>query len=141
MNTLTTFDIPTLNRNFIGIDRLLDRMLVNGQTQEGYPPYNVVKLDDDNFEIELAVAGFGEKDIEVTVHNGVLAIEGKTAESQTERTFLHKGISSRKFRRTFNLADHVEVKDAKVRDGILSIALERQVPEELKPRKISVNFV
>jgi len=141
MNTLTTFDIPTLNRNFIGIDRLLDRMLVNGQTQEGYPPYNVVKLDDDNFEIELAVAGFGEKDIEVTVHNGVLAIEGKTAEAQTERTFLHKGISSRKFRRTFNLADHVEVKDAKVRDGILSIALERQVPEELKPRKISVNFV
>jgi molecular chaperone IbpA len=139
MNTLTTFDIPTLNRNFIGIDRLLDRMAYN-VSQDSYPPYNVVKVDDDNFVIELAVAGFGQEDIDVTVHNGVLSIEGKT-EAEAEREYLHKGISSRKFRRTFNLADHVEVKEAKVRDGILSIVLERQVPEELKPRKISVNFV
>jgi molecular chaperone IbpA len=141
MNTLTTFDIPTLNRNFIGIDRLLDRMLVNGQTSEGYPPYNVVKLDDDNFEIELAVAGFGKKDIEVTVHNGVLTVEGSTDAGESNREYLHKGISSRKFRRTFNLADHVEVKDATVQDGILSIVLERHVPEELKPRQIPVKFV
>ena len=143
MNTLTTFDIPTLNRNFIGIDRMLDRLAVNGSghAAEGYPPYNVVKLDEDHFEIELAVAGFGKDDISVTVHDGVLTIDGQSEVTESNKDYLHKGISSRKFKRTFNLADHVQVKNATVQDGILSVSLEREVPEELKPRKIPVKFV
>mgnify|MGYP001196057415 CR=1 FL=1 len=143
MNTLTSFDIPTLHRNMIGIDRLLDRMQVVNGSDQGYPPYNVIKQDDNHFSIELALAGFSEKDIDVTVHNGVLTIKGEKDDTSTEdgNDYLHKGIGNRSFRRTFNLADHVEVTNATMNNGILSVTLERDVPEELKPRKIPVTFV
>ena len=147
MNTLTTLDLPAFmnaaHRNFIGVDRLMDRMASNLSTpnDQGYPPYNVVKLDDNNFVIELAVAGFGKDSINLTVQDSVLSIEGsQETNDDDEANYLHKGISSRKFRRTFNLSDYVEVKDATVKDGILEVTLERHVPEELKPREIPVNF-
>jgi molecular chaperone IbpA len=111
--------------------------------EAGYPPYNVVKLDDDSFVIELAVAGFSKNSIDITVQDSVLNIEGEQEtddRSDEETNYLYKGISSRKFRRTFNLADYVEVKDATVKDGVLKVILERHVPEELKPRTIPVNF-
>ena len=141
--TLTTLDIPTLHRNMIGIDRLINRMQSDGADQ-GYPPYNVIKQDEDHFVIEVALAGFGQDDIEVTSHNGVLTINGDKIEAIADditHDYLHKGIGNRKFRRTFNLADHVEVKDANMENGILSVKLERNVPEELKPRNIPVTFV
>jgi len=148
MNTLTTIDLPTFmnsaHRHFIGVDRLMDRMMSNLNSNEaGYPPYNVVKLDDDSFVIELAVAGFSKNSIDITVQDSVLNIEGEQEtddRSDKETNYLYKGISSRKFRRTFNLADYVEVKDATVKDGVLKVILERHVPEELKPRTIPVNF-
>ena len=146
MNTLTTLDLPAFmnaaHRNFIGVDRLMDRMVSNLDTtnDQGYPPYNVVKLGDDNFVIELAVAGFSKNSINITVQDGVLNIEGSQDTDDDETNYLHKGISSRKFRRTFNLSDYVEVTDATVKDGILEVTLERHVPEELKPRDIPVSF-
>ena len=147
MNTLTTLDLPAFmnaaHRNFIGVDRLMDRMASNLSTpnDQGYPPYNVVKLDDNNFVIELAVAGFGKDSINLTVQDSVLSIEGsQETNDDNEANYLHKGISSRKFRRTFDLADYVEVTDATVKDGVLKVTLERHIPEELKPREIPVNF-
>ena len=147
MNTLTTLDLPAFmnaaHRNFIGVDRLMDRMATNLSTpnDQGYPPYNVVKLDDNNFVIELAVAGFGKDSINLTVQDSVLSIEGsQETNNDDEANYLHKGISSRKFRRTFDLADYVEVTDATVKDGVLKVTLERHIPEELKPREIPVNF-
>ena len=147
MNTLTTLDLPAFmnaaHRNFIGVDRLMDRMASNLSTpnDQGYPPYNVVKLDDNNFVIELAVAGFGKDSINLTVQDSVLSIEGsQETNDDDEANYLHKGISSRKFRRTFDLADYVEVTDATVKDGVLQVTLERHIPEELKPREIPVNF-
>jgi len=132
------------HRQFIGVDRLMDRMMSNLNSNEaGYPPYNVVKLDDDNFVVELAVAGFSKNSINITVHDGVLNIEGSQEAddaSDKETNYLYKGISSRKFRRTFDLSDYVEVKDATVKNGVLKVKLERHVPEELKPREIPVNF-
>ena len=147
MNTLTTLDLPAFmnaaHRNFIGVDRLMDRMASNLSTpnDQGYPPYNVVKLDDNNFVIELAVAGFGKDSINLTVQDSVLSIEGsQETNDDDEANYLHKGISSRKFRRTFDLADYVEVTDATVKDGVLKVTLERHIPEELKPREIPVSF-
>ena len=147
MNTLTTLDLPAFmnaaHRNFIGVDRLMDRMATNLSTpnDQGYPPYNVVKLDDNNFVIELAVAGFGKDSINLTVQDSVLSIEGsQETNDDDEVNYLHKGISSRKFRRTFDLADYVEVTDATVKDGVLKVTLERHIPEELKPREIPVSF-
>jgi len=147
MNTLTTLDLPAFmnaaHRNFIGVDRLMDRMATNLSTpnDQGYPPYNVVKLGDNNFVIELAVAGFGKDSINLTVQDSVLSIEGsQETNDDDEANYLHKGISSRKFRRTFDLADYVEVTDATVKDGVLKVILERHIPEELKPREIPVNF-
>jgi len=147
MNTLTTLDLPAFmnaaHRNFIGVDRLMDRMASNLSTpnDQGYPPYNVVKLGDNNFVIELAVAGFGKDSINLTVQDSVLSIEGnQETNDDNEANYLHKGISSRKFRRTFDLADYVEVTDATVKDGVLKVTLERHIPEELKPREIPVSF-
>ena len=146
MNTLTTLDLPAFmnaaHRNFIGVDRLMDRMAnLSTPNDQGYPPYNVVKLDDNNFVIELAVAGFGKDSINLTVQDSVLSIEGsQETNDDDEANYLHKGISSRKFRRTFDLADYVEVTDATVKDGVLKVTLERHIPEELKPREIPVNF-
>jgi|MDSW01.1.fsa_nt_gb molecular chaperone IbpA len=147
MNTITTLDIPTfmnnVNQRFIGHQRLMDRMMenVHSSNDTGYPPYNVIKNDDDNFVIELAVAGFGMDDLSITDHNGELTIEGtKNKDPKDSDNYLHRGISSRKFRRTFNLADHVNVTDATVKDGILSVTLVREVPEELKPRVIDINY-
>ena len=146
LNTLTTLDIPTfmnnVNRQFIGVDRLMNRMMENGHSTNdtGYPPYNVVKKDDDNFVIELAVAGFTMDDLSVTDHNGELTIEGSQEKGSDDSDgYLHHGISSRKFRRSFNLADHVNVTEATVKDGILNVTLRREVPEELKPRVIKIN--
>jgi molecular chaperone IbpA len=142
--TLRSFDVPSIHKFAVGFDSMFDEIMrVSAQqSTQNYPPYNVVKHTDDKFVIELAVAGFREGDITVTVEKNLLTIEGDRFENETETSveYLHRGISSRSFTRTFTLADHVEVVDASSTDGILSITLERKVPEELQPKKIAIAY-
>jgi molecular chaperone IbpA len=142
--TLRSFDVPSIHKFAVGFDSMFDEIMrVSAQQgNQNYPPYNVVKYTDDKFVIELAVAGFREGDITVTVEKNILIIEGDRYETETDTTveYLHRGISSRGFTRTFTLADHVEVVSASSTDGILSITLERKVPEELQPKKIAIAY-
>jgi len=107
---------------------------------ESYPPYNIEKIDDDSYRITVAVAGFSEDDIEIISHDDTLVIEGRieTDETAEEKTFLHRGIAGRAFKRTFQLADHIKVSGASLVNGLLNVELVREVPEELKPRKIEI---
>jgi len=121
----------------IGFDRYFDELeRLTSHTQTNYPPYNIVKEDAENFCIELAVAGFGKKDIEITKEKTLLTIEGKIDEDSKD--FVHKGLASRAFRRSFTLADDVEVSGADMKDGILHVKLVRVVPEEDKPLSIKI---
>jgi molecular chaperone IbpA len=137
---LTTYDLPTISRFGIGFDRLFDELNRSMEVgQQGYPPYNVVKHSDEAYTIEVAVAGFGENDLNVTVHEGKLHIEG-VKEDKVEQDYVYRGLSSRNFTRTFNLAEHVEVKNVTVEQGVMRISLEREVPEEMKPQKLAITF-
>lgn len=122
---------------FIGFDRVLDRMKDATPGQNNYPPYNIVKTDEDSYAIELALAGFNDDEITIEVKDGVLSVEGRKDE-ETETKYLHKGISARHFRRTFTLADTIIVGGAEFNNGILTIGLENVIPEEKKPRKIAI---
>lgn len=145
--TLRSLDIPGIHKFGIGFDNIFDELMrVNAQQSNvNYPPYNIVKHNEDEFAIELAVAGFREGDINITVEKNILTIKGEQAikvykEGELEPEYVHRGISARDFTRTFTLADHVEVVGAKVENGILTIALERQVPEEQKPKTIAITY-
>ena len=140
--TLHTIDLPSLHRHAIGFDSLFDqlnRTFANSKTDGNYPPHNVVKLDDTHYVIEVAVAGFSEDEINVELKDNVLTVQGEQAKKE-EVEYLHKGISARNFTRTFPLAEHIEVRGATVKNGILAIALEQIVPEENKPKKIAITF-
>ena len=140
MTRITTLDLPQLYRNSIGLDSIFDSLLGRlDHNQSNYPPYNIVKSDDDNYTIEIAVAGFAQGDIDIQVKEGELIITGaKSDEDDTQ--YLHHGIGTRKFTRTFNLAEYVEVKSADVENGVLKIALERNIPEAMKPKSIAINY-
>jgi molecular chaperone IbpA len=144
--TLRTLDIPSIHKFGIGFDSILDELMrVNAQqANTNYPPYNIVKHSEDAFAIELAVAGFREGDINITLEKNVLTIKGeqtvKLDELEKDVEYLHRGISARNFDRTFTLADYVEVIGAKAENGILSIELERQVPEEQKPKTVAITY-
>jgi molecular chaperone IbpA len=141
--TLRSFDIPSVHKFAVGFDNVFDEILrLSAQQKDSnYPPYNIVKHSDNKFVIELAVAGFKEGDITVTVDKNTLTIEGsRSVDLDTNVEYLHRGISARNFTRTFTLADHVEVVDAVVTNGIMGITLERLVPEELQPKKIAINY-
>ena len=143
--TLRSLDIPSIHKFTVGFDNIFDELQrVTSQTRDNYPPYNVIKHTDDQFSIELAVAGFHDGDIDVEVESNQLTIKGEQIQNLDdllkEIEYLHRGISARNFVRTFTLADHVEVAGAEVRDGILTVQLERQVPEEQKPKKIAITF-
>lgn len=140
---LRSLDIPSIHKFAVGFDNMFDELMrvTSQQTNTNYPPYNVIKYTDDQFAIELAVAGFGEGEIDVQVENNQLTIKGEQSEDTREGVeFLHRGISARNFVRTFTLADHVEVVDARIANGILTISLERKIPEEKKPKKIAISF-
>lgn len=145
--TLRSLDIPSIHKFGIGFDGIFDELMrVNAQQSNiNYPPYNIVKHDDDHFAIELAIAGFRQGDIKITVEKNILTIKGEQRqdldELTTEVEYLHRGISSRDFTRTFTLAEHVEVAGAKAENGILKIELERQVPEEQKPKTVAITYV
>jgi molecular chaperone IbpA len=141
--TLRSFDIPSIHKFAVGFDGVFDEILrlSNQQKDTNYPPYNIVKHSDNKFVIELAVAGFKDGDITVTVDRNLLTIEGsQSVDLNNNIEYLHRGISARNFTRTFTLADHVEVVDATVNNGIMGIVLERKVPEELQPKKIAITF-
>jgi len=115
----------------------LERSFANSASQ-GYPPYNIVQINDDEYMISLAVAGFGMDNLEITKDKNVLRVEGTSPKGGEEVNYLHKGIGGRNFRREFTLADHVEVENAGLELGMLNIHLKREVPEELQPKKISI---
>jgi molecular chaperone IbpA len=117
--------------------REFEKMLASGGPTNTYPPYNVVRVADDQLRLEFAVAGFSKKDVTVTVDNRRLVVQG-AIEDKVEEDYLYRGIATRKFSRIFELPEHVEVKEAKMEEGILRILLVRNVPEEKKPKNIQV---
>ena len=123
---------------FIGFDRVLNRMQNSTPGQTNYPPYNIVKIDENNYTIEIAVAGFDESEIEVELKEGVLHVFAEKQTSPDESEYLHKGISARAFRRSFTLSDTIIVNGADLVNGILAIELENVIPDEKKPRKIDI---
>jgi molecular chaperone IbpA len=140
MTRLTTLDIPSLHKATIGFDQLfneLDRQFANSTTQ-GYPPYNIAQINEDEYMISLAVAGFGMDNLDITKDNNVLRIEGTSPKGDEDVNYLHKGIAGRNFRREFTLADHVEVEGATLDLGMLNIHLKREIPEELQPKTIKI---
>ena len=143
--TLRSFDIPAIHKFGIGFDNMFDELLrVNAQqSNNNYPPYNIVQINDDEFMISLAVAGFGFDNLSVTKDKKFLIIEGKEYQPESENivpNYLHKGISNRDFRREFQLADHVEISNAHLELGILSVHLKREVPEDAKPKTIAITY-
>jgi len=143
MTKITSFDLTPFYRNTIGVDRLFDRIVnqIDHAATNNYPPYNIVETGENTYEIQLAVAGFSQGEIEVSVKEGELVITGEKNEPvDPAHIYRHHGISARKFVRTFSLAEHVEVSDAMAKDGILTVYLERIVPESAKPKTIAINY-
>lgn len=143
MNALTRFDTQSLNRALVGFDRMFDTFETRfaNQLNSNYPPYNVVKTDDDHYSVEIAVAGFKRSEITVEVEQEQLTIKGersKDAAADETVHYLHRGLSARGFVRQFALAEHMVVKGATIQDGILKVNLERVIPEEKKPRLIDI---
>ena len=134
-------DLSPLYRSTVGFDSLVsvfDQIAGFENEATTYPPYNIERLTDNEYRITMAVAGFDKHDVEIEVNEGILSIRGEKKEAEKERAFLHRGIASRAFERRFQLADYVEVRSADVKDGLLSVDLEREVPERLKPRTIEI---
>jgi molecular chaperone IbpA len=138
---MRTLDLTPLFRSSVGFDAL-DKMLDTAfreQAQSSYPPYNIVKTAEDGYRVEIAVAGFGESDIDVTQHQNVLIVRGQAAKRDEQNVeYLHRGIAQRAFEHKFQLADHVEVQRARLENGMLVVELVRHVPEAMQPRKIAI---
>jgi len=135
------YDLTPLFRTAIGFDRLARLADTVPQDAVSYPPYNIEKLGDDSYKLQLAVAGFSAEDIELTAKDNALIVAGRVAEESTKGEFLHRGIAARAFTRRFVLADHMVVEGADIANGLLNISIRRVVPEALKPRKIAINTV
>jgi molecular chaperone IbpA len=137
----SSFDFSPYRRSTIGFDRLFEFLESASREQaDNYPPYDIEKLSDDRYRITLAVAGFGENDIDITARQNMLVVTGRKAENRNrDGNFVHVGIATRAFERRFELADFVRVEDAVMQDGLLSVELVREIPEAMRPRKISIN--
>jgi molecular chaperone IbpA len=143
MTKITSFDLTPFYRNTVGIDRLFDRITrqIDAAATGNYPPYDIVVTGDTTYEIRVAAAGFTQNEINVEYHEGQLTVTGAhDVETQAKLDYLHHGISNRSWVRSWTLADYVEVKEAVMKDGILTIKLERIVPETMKPKKIAVSY-
>jgi molecular chaperone IbpA len=141
-NMRSAFDFSPFRRSTVGFDRLFD-MLENSnmsQTQENYPPFDLIKKGENDYTIQLAVAGFKPDEIDITAQQNVLLVSGRKSEENEEKgdDFIYRGIANRSFERRFALADHIQVKGADLKDGLLSIELVREIPEAMKPRKIDI---
>jgi molecular chaperone IbpA len=141
--TLRSFDIPSIHKFGIGFDSMIDELLrATAQQQSNYPPYNIIRNDEDHFTIEIAVAGFKQGEVDVTVEKNILTISGSQKDPTPENVeYLHRGISARDFVRNWTLAEHVEIVGAIMRDGILVLDLERKVPEDQKPKSIAITYI
>lgn len=140
---MRTFDFAPLYRSTVGFDRLasmLDRAMSVDVNQNGYPPYNIEKTDENAYRISVAVAGFTDDELSIEMREGQLVISARKtdAEVKEDRTYLHRGIAARSFEKRFHLADHVRATGARTENGILHVDLVREVPEALKPRKIAI---
>jgi molecular chaperone IbpA len=131
------FDFSPLFRSTIGFDRLV-RLVDRDDAVPSYPPYNIEKTGEDSYRVTLAVAGFSPEEIDVTVHENSLLVTGKAKKEEENVRYLHRGIARRAFERRFSLADHIKVVGAKLVNGMLHVDLAREVPEEMKPRKIAI---
>lgn len=137
---MNSIDFTPLYRTSVGFDRLanlLDTALRADTATGGYPPYNIEALEDNRYDITLAVAGFAANELELNVENGVLTVRGGK-DKQPERRFLHQGIANRSFERKFNLAEYVRVTGAELSNGLLTVHLLKEVPEAMKPRSIPI---
>ena len=142
---MRTYDLTPLFRSTIGFDnlsRLLDSAMKLDEAVPAYPPYNIEKLNEDAYRITMAVAGFSENELSLVTQDNVLLVTGKQAndEAQAEKVYLHRGIAARAFERRFQLADHVKVTGASLKDGLLHVELKREVPEAKKPRAIKIDI-
>jgi molecular chaperone IbpA len=138
----SAFDFAPFRRSTVGFDRLFD-MLENstvGGAQENYPPFDLIKLGDNDYRIELAVAGFKPDEIDIIAQQNVLVVSGRKKDEDEQKgdNYVYRGIANRSFERRFALADHIQVRGADMKDGLLSIELRREIPEAMKPRKISI---
>ena len=144
MTTYLTLDIPTLHRRFIGYDQLfeeLNRAFTTSAKQDNYPPHNVIRTGDNLFQIEVAVAGFAEEDLDVALEGRILTVRGERQRPADDaHEYLHRGISGRNFERTWPLGDNMEVRGATVVNGILTVIIEHIVPEADKAKKIPITF-
>jgi len=137
MTRVTTLNLPEFRRSILGMDHLMNDF--HRLDNSGYPPYNIETIGEDKYQITLALAGFKREELDITVKEGLLTVEGKKAEIEEEgRKFIHKGIGNRAFQRQWKLAEYVEVVDATMEDGLLFVLLERQVPEEKQPKTIAI---
>jgi molecular chaperone IbpA len=138
---MKSIDLTPLYRSTVGYDRLaslLDSTLRGDSVAPSYPPYNIEMIDDDRYAVTLAVAGFDRSELEINVEKGVLTIRGSKA-GDAERKYLYQGIANRTFERKFTLAEYVEVKSADLNNGLLTVNLQKEVPEAMKPRSIAIN--
>jgi len=143
MTRTMTLDFPQFTRATVGFDRLFDelqREFANSKTT-GYPPYNVAEINDNEWMISIAVAGFGMDNLDITLDKNILTVEGTPPKGAENVKYLHKGIGGRSFRRSFTLADHIEVANATLELGVLNIQLKRNVPEALQPKKIAIKTI
>jgi molecular chaperone IbpA len=141
MNQLVRFDTNALNRALVGFDSLFDNFehRFANQIQQNYPPYNILKHDDDTYEIEIAVTGFEKDEVTVEVDQNQLIVKGQRKEVDLkEPSYLHRSLATRDFTRTWTLAEHMEVGEGKIKNGVLTIELKRIIPESLKPRLIKI---
>ncbi len=140
MTQLRTIDaaaLANLNRALVGFDRVFNSRLFNG-TNTNYPPYNIVKYEDNQYGIEVAVAGFDKSEITIEVNQDQLIVRGEKSKSEETVEYLHRGLAARDFEQTFALMEFMNVTGAEVKDGMLKISIERLIPEALKPRMIEI---
>ena len=138
---MNAIDLTPLYRNSVGFDRLaalLNNAYASDSVSNGYPPYNIEVLEENRYAITLALAGFDQNEININVEKGVLTVRGEKSKDE-QKKYLHQGIANRTFERKFNLADHVEVTQADLNNGLLTISLKREIPEAMKPTNIAIN--
>ncbi len=142
MTRITALDLSPFYRNTIGIDSLFDRIVntIDNSVSNNYPPYNIIKVTDDHYQVQVAVAGFEQGEVEVVFCDGQLTVTGEKKETDNTVNYLHRGISARKFVRSWPVGEYVEVESAVVKNGILAVDLKRHVPESMKPKTVAITY-
>lgn len=136
---MRSYDLTPLYRSTVGFDRVFDLLDTLGKSEAGgYPPYNIERVSENDYQITLAVAGFADADLDIELREQTLTVTGRRPEGDEGRAYLHQGIAGRSFERRFQLAEHVRVSGARLVNGLLHIDLKREIPEAMKPRKIAI---